>query len=160
MSFHKQYDKNLIFPQQSFIAYIFYVSSAKELNVITRKGRQYRVTISHEIMNQLLRSVNRGSFINLEILHSGKYQVTFVQLVPMATLEQIIMPEAVKFWLNKPQDVMHTELSDVLWEYTRLQEAIALHKKTGATKYYKWILSFTRGYKTLLSNYKKERGLP
>lgn len=61
--------------------------------------------------------------------------------------------------LNPRFKVYQTEIQDVLWEYTRLLEARELHKKTRATKYYRWTISFTNGYKTLLSHYKKERNL-
>lgn len=51
----------------------------------------------------------------------------------------------------------YTNIEDIMWEYQRLLEARELHKKTRANKYFRWIKSFTSGYKTLISHYKRER---
>jgi len=101
MNCKDQYDKPVIFPQQSFIAYIFYVSSQKELNVVMRKGKQYRFTITNTVMDAILKAHNRASYIAQNIIHSKKYPATFVQIVPMATVEQITQPRSLKYWLGK-----------------------------------------------------------
>lgn len=101
MNYKQQYDTNIVFPVKSFIAYIFYVSSTKELNVVMRGGKQYRFTITHQVMNEILDATNRASYIAQNIIHGKDYPATFVQVVPKATVEQITLPRSVKFWLSK-----------------------------------------------------------
>lgn len=97
------YDKPVIFPQQSFIAFIFYVSSSKELHVVMRKeGKQYRYTITNSLMDDILAANNRASFIAQNIFNNkDKYPGTFVQIVPAATIEQVTLPRSVKHWLRR-----------------------------------------------------------
>lgn len=101
MNYKDQYDKPVIFPQQSFIAYIFYVSGESALHIIMRKGKQYRFTITDKLMNEVLAANNRASYIAQNIIHNPKYTGEFVQIVPMATIEQITLPRSVKYWLGK-----------------------------------------------------------
>lgn len=97
------YDKNIILPRQSFIAYIFYVSETKELNVVLRKdGKQYRYrSIPLHLADQVIRATNKGSFIAVNIMRNKKYTCELVRVVPVAEMQEITVPAAYQAWIAK-----------------------------------------------------------
>ncbi len=101
MDYKQHYDRNIVLPRGSFIAYMFYVSADKELNIVLRKGRQYRFKINNGIMNSILKQNNRGSYISKTLVHSKKHNAEFVQIVPNARIEEITLPTAHQRWLAR-----------------------------------------------------------
>lgn len=78
----KEYhDKIITLHPGSFLAYFFYVSASNELHVVTKKGWQYKYTITDEVMDELMTFRSRGSYIANYILKGDKYPCEFVRTV-------------------------------------------------------------------------------
>ena len=90
--------KRLIFPTQSFVAYVEYSEAQAALFVTFRKGGRYMYqNISKGKFEALNRSINKGNYL-MNYVIKGKVGEQ-VGIVAAATIEQITLPST-KYYLE------------------------------------------------------------
>lgn len=96
-------NRNIVLPSASFIAYLFFTLEGEviELNVIFRKGKQYRYRVTETKMKNILKAQNRSNYISQTVIHNKRIKAEFVQFVPLATVESITRVPALNKFLAK-----------------------------------------------------------
>lgn len=97
------FNTNIVLAKQSFIAFINYHRAEKELYIVLRSnGKRYRYkNVPLKVFSQICSSQNKGSYIAQHIIHSRSYPVEEMNPLPLATLEQIILPKKERYWLGR-----------------------------------------------------------
>lgn len=90
--------ERIVLPISSFIAFADFNEETKIFEFCVRaSGKKYAAKITKTLFREFKRANNKGSFISVYII--TKLQCDFVELVPLATVEEITLPQT-KFYKN------------------------------------------------------------
>lgn len=92
--------QKITMPPNSFIAYIGYNETSKQLYITLRKGKQYLVEgFSAQEFKTLSEANNKGNYVSQHVIHNDKFTLEYLGVIPQATIEAFVLPQT-KYYTN------------------------------------------------------------
>ena len=83
----------ILMPVNSFLAFIEYYPSQKQLFLVMSKGRRFRYdNFPNDEFAKIEQAQNRGNYISTQIVNKGKFTGMYVDTVPMNIVNEIRSP--------------------------------------------------------------------